>query len=660
MSTPEFVDTGIKIYNSLGANIVPLKREKGLPLRCYTCGPTVYSTSHLGHARTYLSFDMIRRILTDYFNIPVQWSMNVTDIDDKIINTFNGMSDDKKAKYGTALGYSADREKAFFAELDTLNIRRPDALLRVSEVIPEIIEFISNLEEKSFAYESEGSVYFDVEKFEHDGRFVYAELERQSYLGTAKSENPEDMQEKKRNRNDFALWKKAKPEEEAAGQYWETKWGRGRPGWHIECSTMSGLFYGPQFDLHAGGIDLRFPHHSNEIAQSQARWEKVPWVRNWMHTGTLRAANGEKMSKSLGNFFSVQDGLQHWSPAVLRMIFCQSHYRNPMDLSEDNISQAQVKLSKITNFLSSIEPLTLKSISELKRGFKPEDKAFSYFIAKTAEDIERYFADDFDIPKAVNALVALIDEYNKNKDVVIDSLVVEAAKLVRRIMVVLGFSPETVLLSQSNTNLNESGFPQAMAAYRQNVRTNNINMLKQVRELAKSLNIDMKKQPAEANPVYDLLKQLETGVKENMTQLDTLRDESLPSIGIKLEDNANGVDFKLVDPKQLAEEIKTKKTTENFKAQRKEQEKQKQAEKAQNEKKQKPKKDENGVPYHPREWFTSQNDIYSAFDENGLPTAKFLEDGTSKELSKSEASKLKKMYNTMLQDYNKYQEQHKQ
>lgn len=648
MESEKLVDTGIRVFNSLGQTKQPLMRPEGLPLRCYTCGPTVYSTSHLGHARTYISLDMVRRIMTDYFNIPVQWSMNVTDIDDKIIDTFNKMNDADKAKYGSALGYSADREKAFFAELDTLNVRRPDSVLRVSEVMPEIIDFVDNLVQQGFAYESEGSVYFDVEKYEHDVRFVYAELERSSYTSTAENENPAESGEKKRNRNDFALWKKAKPFEEAAGQYWETKWGKGRPGWHIECSTMSGLFYGKQFDVHCGGIDLRFPHHTNEIAQSQTRWGATPWVRTWLHTGQLRAADGEKMSKSMGNFWSIADGLKKYDVNLIRMIFCLVQWQNVMQLGDDLIEHARVKLTRIMNFLQTVEAALHKSISELKHGFKPHDHEFAVLISVTSQKIHDAFADNFDIPTAIDAMIELIDAYYQKKDLVIDSLVISAARLVHNIMAVLGFAPETVLLSQASTDFAKAGFPQAMCQYRQNVRKNNLDMLKQVRELAKALNIDLKKDTGAA---ADLLKQLETGVKTNMAQLDTMRDDSLLSIGIKLEDNAEGnVDFKLGDPKQFMEAKKSKQTTQTFKN--------KPQQPAESKKKgpQMPKPIKDGIPMHPDEYYRSLTDFYSEWDEQNIPT----KDAKGEPLSKNQYKKLKQEYQRILTAYNTYHDAQKQ
>jgi cysteinyl-tRNA synthetase len=267
-----------------------------LPLRVYTRGPTVSANAHLVHARTYTSLDTIRRILTDYINFEVALCANIADVDDKIIDHFNLGG----TGFRTPFEYSRDREKAFFADMDRLNVRPRDSLLRVSEVIPQIRDFIGDFVTKGFAYAAGGNVWFDVPK-SHSQFGTYAELEPESF-------NPQNLTqteggesgEGKRAATDFAHWKGAKPDEPS----WDSRWGKGRPGWHIECSTMSGLFFGEQFDVHCGGIDLRFPHHSNEIAQSQAHFGKVPWVRTWLHTGQLRIGC-EKMAKSLGNFKTI-------------------------------------------------------------------------------------------------------------------------------------------------------------------------------------------------------------------------------------------------------------------------------------------------------------------------------------------------------------------
>jgi len=649
------IDTGIKAFNTLGSQIQPIMREAGKPLRVYTCGPTVYSTSHLGHARTYIALDMIRRIMTDYFNIPVQWSMNVTDVDDKIIKGFNELSEQKKANYGTpdmelkdrVQAYARDREEAFFAELDTLNVRRPDSVLRVTEVIPEIIKFIQDIIDQGFAYVgTDHSVYFDVDKYEADPRFVYAELERSSFnaegAGAEVSADPEG----KRSRNDFALWKAVKPGE----PYWPSPWGNGRPGWHIECSTMSTLLYGNQFDIHCGGIDLRFPHHTNEIAQSQARSGVVPWVKMWLHTGQLRVG-GEKMSKSTGNFWSIKDGLAKYDPQLIRMFFCQTQWQQVNELNDDKVEQARASLQRIKNFLQTAEVKVKTSISQLKRGYTEDDTKFEAEIVKAHDGVTASFANNFDIPTAFVYINKLIDEYYLAKDKVLDSLTISAARLVHRFLEVLGFKPETVLLSENATGFNPTPLAESMAKYRCEARKNSLALLKSAKELQKQM-------AGADEATTKTLKTVLDGIKQQLALLDGLRDDALPSLGIKLEDAGDGsVQFKLGDPKEFEAMKKQKEQIAAMKKAQQELAKQEAAKKKDNGRTQKktvlPKPVKDGVPMEPAEYFRSLTDFYSEWDEKGLPTL----DKEGQPLSKNAKKKLDKEWQKIEADYKAYVEQ---
>ena len=655
MST-KLIDTGIKAFNSLGAEIQPIYREEGKPLRCYTCGPTVYSTSHLGHARTYMALDMIRRIMTDYFNIPVQWSMNVTDVDDKIIKGFNDLSEQKKSRYGDpsmelrdrVQAYAREREEAFFTELDTLNVRRPDAVLRVTEVIPEIIKFIQEIIDNGFAYQgTDNSVYFDVDKYEADPRFVYAELERTSFNAAGAGPEAGADPEGKRSRNDFALWKAAKEGE----PYWESPWGRGRPGWHIECSTMSTLLYGTQFDIHCGGIDLRFPHHTNEIAQSQARSGVTPWVKMWLHTGQLRVG-GEKMSKSTGNFWSIKDGLAKYDPQLIRMFFCQTQWQQVTELNDDKIEQARAELTRIKNFLQAAEVKVKTPLSQLKRGYTPDDTKFEEIITKTQQLITESFANNFDIPSAFMAVKQLIDAYYVTKDKILDSLAVSAAHLVRRFLDVLGFAPETVLLKDTTQGFNPTPLAESMAKYRAATRKTSLDLLKNAKELNKKL-------ASADDETKQLLTSILNGVKEELSLLDGLRDDALPSLGIKLEDAGDGsVEFKLGDPKEFEEMKRQKEAIKKMKEQQKAL--QKQAQNAPNKnagrtpkKTVLPKPIKDGKPMEPSEYFRSLTDFYSEWDERGFPTL----DHEGQPLSKNAKKKLEKEWQKIEKDYNDWKAQ---
>ena len=613
------ISTGVNVHNTLGDSLQPLMRERDQPLKVYTCGPTVYSDSHLGHARTYVSLDMIRRILTDHFKVPVIWSMNITDIDDKIINAFNS----GKTGFSTVFEYSKNRESAFFSDLSKLNVKLPDAILRVTEVIPNIIEFIEDLIVKGFAYPSGGSVYFDVGKYENDERFVYAELERESYLSTLNHENPSEIDEAastKLNRSDFVLWKAAKPNE----PFWDSPWGPGRPGWHIECSAMSYLFYGTHFDCHCGGIDLRFPHHSNELAQSQARFGVVPWVTTWLHTGQLKI-NGEKMSKSLGNLKTISQTLEQYTPRQIRMLFALANWQNVLELTEGQLERAISLDQRINNFLQMANTKLKSPVGEMKKGFTKKDQEFSLKLEETERIITESFSKNFDIPSAIMAISNLIDIVYST-DNLIDTLIISAARIVYKLMNLLGFIEENISFSQNNS-INLVPFAKTMADHRSIARRNGIETIDLMKKLIQDLKIDLKKDIN--HPQYQLIKELDLHIKNGLKHLDMLRDDALPSLGIRIEDvNDGSVNFKVCDPEEI---IAMKKSKEN-------QQKIKQIKEIK-----KPIKVEKLIE-HPSEVLRRETDKYSAWNDEGFPT----HDKEGNELTKSAKNRIKKWWGIQL------------
>ncbi len=317
----------LSIYNTLSRKIEVFEPLNPPKVTMYVCGITAYDSSHLGHARSAVIFDVLYRVLK-YLGYEVIYVRNITDIDDKIINRAN-----KEGIFWKDLTEKYTRE--YQEEMERLGVLKPTFEPKASEHIPEMIEIIKKLIEKGFAYVSDGDVYFAVEKFPEYGKLSGRKLDEM--LSGVRI----DPSEKKRNPLDFALWKSAKPGE----PYWESPWGYGRPGWHIECSAMSLKYLGETIDIHGGGIDLIFPHHENEIAQSEGATGK-PFVRYFIHHGLI-TVDGEKMSKSLGNFVTTSYLLERYHPEVIRAFLLSKHYRSPLDYSEKGIADMEKALYRM-------------------------------------------------------------------------------------------------------------------------------------------------------------------------------------------------------------------------------------------------------------------------------------------------------------------------
>ncbi len=334
----------LRLYNTMSQ-----KKEEFVPLRpgkvgMYACGVTVYDHCHIGHARAAVAFDVIRRYLA-FSGYRVTYVRNYTDIDDKIIKRAAETGMDWKEVAETFIA-AHDRD------MGALLVRPGDLQPRATEHMKGIIALVGKLVDKDFAYLSEGDVYFEVRKFPAYGKLSHRDIEELE-AGARVA-----VGEKKRDPLDFALWKASKPGE----PWWESPWGRGRPGWHIECSAMSSALLGETFDIHGGGMDLIFPHHENEIAQSEAANGK-PFARYWMHNGFVNI-NNEKMSKSLGNFFTIREVLEKFPPAVVRFFLLSTHYRSPLDFSDAALADARVSINRFANLFARLsryprEPRTL-------------------------------------------------------------------------------------------------------------------------------------------------------------------------------------------------------------------------------------------------------------------------------------------------------------
>ena len=383
----------IKIYNTLTRKLEEFKPVKEGEVSMYVCGPTVYNYIHIGNARPAIFFDTVRRYF-EFRGYKVTYVSNFTDVDDKIIKRANeeGIScEEVAAKY----------IKAYFEDTAKVNLKEEGMIRpKATEHIGGMIKLIKSLIEKGHAYESQGDVYFDVESYKDE----YLGLSHQN-LEDLRSGARIEISEIKKSPLDFALWKKAKEGEPS----WNSPWGQGRPGWHIECSAMSHKYLGDTFDIHGGGQDLIFPHHENEIAQSKCACGG-DYARYWMHNGYINV-NGEKMSKSLGNFFLLRDVLEHYDGRVVRLFVLSSHYRKPIDFSDAELTQAKTSLERIENAVMRGKEALVNikddgnSCKELKEQLNiAKDK----FIAAMDED--------FNTSMGLGAIFELVKELNKAVD----------------------------------------------------------------------------------------------------------------------------------------------------------------------------------------------------------------------------------------------------
>uniref|UniRef100_A0A8D3CZJ4 Cysteine--tRNA ligase, cytoplasmic n=1 Tax=Scophthalmus maximus TaxID=52904 RepID=A0A8D3CZJ4_SCOMX len=491
----------LQLYNSLTRAKEPFVPQNGNKVTWYSCGPTVYDASHMGHARSYISFDILRRILRDYFKYDVLYCMNVTDIDDKIIKRArqNHLLDQYKEKQPTAaqilqdvlsargpfqaqLASTTDPDKKqmmerldaavgaallplqaamqsgdaaaslldssrdllsewldkrfgsevtensifsllpkfwegeYHRDMEALNVLPPDVLTRVSDFVPEIVEFVKKIVSNGFGYESNGSVYFDTSRFDSSPQHSYGKLvpeavgdQKALQEGEGDLSISADRLSEKKSQNDFALWKTSKPGEPS----WDSPWGKGRPGWHIECSAMAGSVLGQSMDIHGGGFDLRFPHHDNELAQSEAFFDNDNWVRYFLHTGHLTIA-GCKMSKSLKNFITIKDALAKNTARQLRLAFLMHSWKDTLDYSSNTMESA-VQYEKFMNeFFLNVKDL-LRAPTDITGQFEKWEAAevelnTSFSDRKSA--VHEALCDNVDTRAAMEEMRVLVNQSN--------------------------------------------------------------------------------------------------------------------------------------------------------------------------------------------------------------------------------------------------------
>lgn len=407
-------------------------RPAGDVVTMYVCGITAYADSHVGHAMSYIIFDMVRRYL-EFRGYAVKHVQNFTDVDDKII--------DRAGRLGVPPRELAEKYvDRYFANMDALNIKRANLYPRATEEIPKVIEIVKGLVDRGCAYESEGSVYFRVRSFPEYGKLSHRNLSDMISQASTYEDNKEFAM-------DFALWKASKPGEPS----WESPWGRGRPGWHMECSAMALKYLGECIDIHGGGQDLIFPHHENEIAQSESFTGKTPYARYWLHNGLLQLDH-EKMSKSIGNLVSVDEVISRYSSDAIRLFVLGSHYRNPLTYSEEALEASERGAERLRSALSH----------RIEIGGDAGRLSAEPFKQRFVESMD----DDFSTPQAIAVLFELAKEINRNAEW--GANVNEAQQTLRRLGNVLGLTLE----EQTQLAPDAGAFIELLISTRENLRRN--------------------------------------------------------------------------------------------------------------------------------------------------------------------------------------------
>jgi len=487
----------IKIHNTLTKKIEEFKPIENGRVKMYVCGPTVYNYIHIGNARPAIFFDTVRRYF-EYRGFEVTYVQNFTDVDDKMI--------ERAKTEGVSVKEIADKYiKAYLEDTKKVNLKEEGMIRpKATEHIKEMIKSIKILEEKGYAYESNGDVYFDVEKYkDHYGQLSGQKIE------DLKAGARVEVTDLKKSSVDFALWKKAKEGELS----WGSPWGKGRPGWHIECSAMSQKYLGDSFDIHGGGQDLIFPHHENEIAQSKCSYGG-DYAKYWMHNGYINI-KGEKMSKSKGNFFLLRDILEKYQGKVVRFFMLSSHYRKPIDFSDVELEMAKKAISRIENTMMTI----LEKLDEKTKENSENDNGVE--LKKVLENTKKKFVEamdeDFNTAQAIGVLFELIKETNK----FMEERISEKGKQV--LEEVFEFIKVTLI----------------------GVLGVEITIEKKVKDMTTELNeviqkLGLKKDEGTSNETVELIeflleKRKEAKKEKNFALSDEIRDE-LANIGIKIKD----------------------------------------------------------------------------------------------------------------------------
>lgn len=615
--------SGLKVNNSLTGTLTPFILPGGSNrVSWYICGPTVYDSSHVGHASNYVRFDVVRRLLTEYFGYDVEVQMNVTDIDDKIIKKAN----ERNVPF---IHVAMEYEQEFLDDMAALNVRPPDHLTRVTDFVPEIIAYIEKIIGNGYAYESQGSVYFDVTAFREDGH-GYAKtapwcVNSQELLAEGEGALADGIG--KKHSGDFALWKRSKEGEPS----WVSPWGDGRPGWHIECSAMAEVL-GHRMTIHAGGVDLRFPHHANEIAQAEAFHCCNQWVDYFLHSGHLHI-DGLKMSKSLKNFITIRACLERYNARQMRLLFLSHKYDAPMDYAESSMIEAVNLDRTIADFFGNLKA----RLRDLKKS-NPEDKsprpgekgvALGEELKKAQEEVHRALANNFDTPKAMLELQALMkatNSYMSSSDEASNIILLESVgRYITRIFTVFGLTPT------ADVAYGGEGGDAAAGQSREETVAPVLDVFVEFRDQIRSI----------ARTGGD------NALKELLKLCDDVRDETLPPLGIRLEDGGKDKSsvWKLEDAKTLMLELTRKKEAEE--------EKRRQKEFLKEQRRLKETAELLAGELDPAKLFRDGvefKNLYKEFDSDGIPTV----DIKGEEVSKSARKVLMKRFTKQKKLHGKY------
>eukprot|EP00388_Colpodella_angusta_P012500 GDKJ01031704.1.p1 GENE.GDKJ01031704.1~~GDKJ01031704.1.p1 ORF type:complete len:674 (-),score=212.15 GDKJ01031704.1:213-2234(-) len=612
--------TGLKLHNSMTRKVDLFVPNKGREVLWYGCGPTVYDASHMGHARTYVSVDIMQRIFSDYFGYNLKVCMNITDVEDKIIK--------RSVQEGiTFEELSRKWENEFFKDMQLLNVRLPDVITRVSEYIPEINAMIEKIIANGYGYESLGNVYFNVEAFRSNPDHFYARMEPKSAADPEKSmEGEGDLGEKgvKKNASDFCLWKKAKEGE----PFWDSPWGPGRPGWHIECSAMATEALGFPIDVHSGGIDLRFPHHDNELAQSEAFANKGQWVNYFLHTGHLNIL-GLKMSKSLKNFITIRTILGKFPARYIRLLCLTSSWDRDMSYNPEEVASGEksslfecaITDKKFVEFFRLVKSISRTAkVSNTQRWSKAETE-LDAFIQESRDEIHAALCNNIDTATTMKVLLSLVSKTNSYinslppADVRLP-LVRKAARAVLKMLNIFGLTnsnPDSLeyegaeivdieqllnpTVSSSSSDVEAALAPvmDAFIKFRQGVKDQSLNALKSKDEV-----------------------DFAALTKSLLNLCDSARDEDLVEAGIRLTDGAHGASWARADVAELKASLALQRAGEETKAKEKAQKEEAKRQKSLEEQQKK----DSISSIEPQDFFKKAPQFegrFASFDENGFP-----------------------------------------